>query len=157
MYLYYIMEQEEINPKIYTNKLNEINSNIILLLDEFKTVYVNSKIHPANEEVQQRYEKMTDNINLLQSKLFAISNETQSSINDINEKLLKINESIQKEKKQNRKLKRHLGIAENKSNSAEEMYDDYKELYNVKYLRNWGLFLSMLIGIYTISKVYKKN
>jgi hypothetical protein len=37
------------------------------------------------------------------------------------------------------------------------MINDYREIYDIKYLRNWGLFLSTIICIYTISVVYKKQ
>ena len=37
------------------------------------------------------------------------------------------------------------------------MISDYKEVYDIKYLRNWGLFLTTIIGLVTIGTVYKKQ
>jgi hypothetical protein len=36
------------------------------------------------------------------------------------------------------------------------MISDYKEIYNIRYLRNWALGISILIGIITIGNIYKK-
>jgi hypothetical protein len=36
------------------------------------------------------------------------------------------------------------------------MIDDYREIYETRYLRNWGLLLSTGIVLITISKLLKK-
>ena len=54
-------------------------------------------------------------------------------------------------------FKKQLGIVESTNNSAYEMINDYKEIYNIKYLRNWALILSTFLCIYTISIVFKKQ
>ena len=62
-----------------------------------------------------------------------------------------------KDKKINRELKRKLGIIEQNGNSSEELIDDYSEMYDMGYLRNWGLFLSILVVGISISKIYKPS
>lgn len=140
----------------YLNNLNEINGSINLLLDEFKQVYVMYKMYPTNEEVQQRYQNMISNFEKMQSDLFSISNNVQVDINNINNLLIYLNELIEKEKKINKELKLQLGIVESTNNSSYKMIDNYKEIYNIKYLRNWGLILSTILCIYTISIIYRK-
>ena len=141
----------------YLNKLNELNGSVNLLLDEFKQVYVMYKMYPTNEEIQQQYQNMILNIEKIQSDLFSISNNVQVDINTINTLLLQLNTLIKKEKETNTEFKKQLGIVESTNNSAYEMINDYKEIYNIKYLRNWALILSTFLSIYTISIVFKKQ
>lgn len=143
-------------PEEYINKLDELSGGVNLLLDEFKKIYIIAKMHPNNEDIQDRYQDMISNINQLQAKMFSVSNDVQVNINDINQKMLSLNLMIEKERNKNKELRKKLGMVEHKNNSASEMISDYKEIYDIKYLRNWGLFLSTIICIFAISSVYKK-
>lgn len=145
------------NYKKYMNKITELNGSIGLLLDEFKEIYVLANMHPTNEEIQQRYQTMTSNIERIQAEVFSMSNNIQFDINEINKKLVEYNLLIQKERELNRNLKSKLGIIEHKNNAASEMISDFKEIYNIKYLRNWSLFLSIIICIVSIKSIYKSQ
>jgi len=59
------------------------------------------------------------------------------------------------ERDKNKKLRQKLGMVEDKNNSSLEMINDYKEIYQINYLRNWALFLSTIICIFTIKTIYK--
>lgn len=144
------------NPTDYVNRLEELNGGVNILLDEFKKVYIIARMHPNNEDIQEQYQNMISNLNELQSKLFSTSNDVQVNIDDINKKMIELDLFIRKERQINKKLKIKLGIVEEKNNSASEMIDDYMEIYNMKYLRNWSLFLSTIICLFTISVIYKK-
>jgi len=155
------LENENINfnlkkPEDYTNKLDELNGGVNLLLDEFKKIYVLAKMHPNNEDIQSRYQDMISNINHMQAKLFSISNDIQVNINNINQKMLELDRLITVERDKNKELRKKLGMVEHKNISSLEMINDYKKVYDIKYLRNWGLFLSTIICIFTISVVFKK-
>lgn len=144
-------------PEEYINKLNELDGGINLILDEFKKIYVLANMHPNNEDIQDRYQDMISNINQLQAKLFTVSNDVQVNINDINQKMLALDVLIRKEREKNKQLRKKLGIVEHKNNSASEMISDYRDIYDMKYLRNWSLFLSTIICIFSIGIVYKKT
>jgi hypothetical protein len=62
---------------------------------------------------------------------------------------------IKEERKTNRRLRAKLGIVEPKINASSELISDYMEMYDSGYLRNWGLFLSILAVIAIISKMYR--
>jgi hypothetical protein len=83
-----------------------------------------------------------------------MSNNIKIKINNINEKLLKLDVLIKEEKDKNKKLKKQLGMVEGQNISASEMITDYGEIYDRNYLRNWGLFISTIICIYTIRSMY---
>jgi len=134
-------------PQRYINKLDQFNRRIEFLLDEFIKSYVMARMYPNNEDVQQRYENVTSNITKLQGNLFSMSN-------NINEKLLKLDVLIKEEKGKNKKLRKQLGMVEDQNISASEMITDYGQIYDRNYLRNWGLFISTIICIYTIRSLY---
>lgn len=142
-------------PQQYTEQLEQLNGSIDLLLSDFRKNYVMSKMNPESEDIQQQYSNSVANINQVQSKSFTISNDIQSNIDQISKKLLEVNLLIDIERKRNVELKKKLGMVTDKNNAATEMIYNYKQMYNENYLRNWALFLSITICIYTISKVYK--
>jgi hypothetical protein len=73
---------------------------------------------------------------------------------------IKINKSIPIETAKSiisitkKKLKRNLGIVEHKTNTATEMIDDYKEIYNERYLRNWAMGISIVSGFLVIKWIF---
>ena len=144
-----------VNQEQYINKLNEINGGVSMLLDEFKKIYVITKMHPKNEEYKQNYENVVSAFTQIQSKLFSITNDVQVNINDLNKKLHELDVLIKIEKKVNKELKQKLGMVEIENNSSSEMIYDYKNIYNSKYLQNWALVLSIILCIITIGITYK--
>jgi len=156
------MENEYVNnnfvkPEQFNENLNELNGTVDLLLDEFKKIYVISKMNPANQEYQQQYANMVAGLNQIQSKLFSMSNDVQVNIERINKAMIAFDIQIKKERVKNRELKIKLGVAENKTSVASEMIDDYTQIYDERYLRNWALGLSTIICIITIGLTFKKQ
>lgn len=154
------LENEDINlnfknPEEYINKLDEFNGGMDLLLDEFKKIHVTAKLDPENEDIQAKYQDIISNINQLQLKLFPLSNDIQANVDDMNKKLSELDRLIRIERDKNKKLRQKLGMVEDKQNTSLEMISDYKEIYQIKYLRNWALFLSTIICLFTIKTIYK--
>ena len=141
----------------YKEKINELDSGVNLLLDEFKKLYVITKMYPNNEEYQTLYQNIINNLESVLSKLFSISNDVQVNIDKLNKKLFEFDNLIRSEREKNKELKIKLGIVENKSNAAFEMISDYKDIYAKRYLRNWSLLLSSIICIVAIGTIYKKQ
>ena len=141
---------------VFTEKIIELDSGIDVLLDEFKKLYVIVNMHPANQEYQQQYQTIVSNLSSVLSKMFSVSNNIQVDIDNINKKLLDYDILIKNEKKKNTELKKQLGIVENQNNAASEMITDYKDIYDKRYLRNWSLILSSIIGLLAIGVIYKK-
>jgi|688.fasta_scaffold31010_3 CII-binding regulator of phage lambda lysogenization HflD len=151
------IDENFMKPEQFDEKLDVLNGSVNLLLDEFKKIYVISKMHPANQEYQQQYANMVAGLNQLQSKLFSASNDVQVNIDKINKAMMTLDNRIRKEREKNRELKLKLGIVENKSNASSEMIDNYKQIYDEQYLRNWALGLSTIICIMTIGSIFKKQ
>jgi hypothetical protein len=52
-------------------------------------------------------------------------------------------------------LKEELARMYELSEGSSELINDYKQLYNLKYTRNWGIFLSILFSCYVMSIIFK--
>lgn len=145
------------NPNQFNEKIKQLEESVNLVLDEFKKIYVLSKMYPENQEYQQQYENMIGGLNQIQSKLFTLDNDVQINIDKLNKAMITLDIEIKREREKNKNLKKKLGIVENKTNASSEMINNYNEIYDIRYLRNWALTLSTIICIITISSVFKKQ
>ena len=141
----------------YKDKIIELDSGVNFLLDEFKKLYVITKMNPTNQEYQTQYQNIINSLASILSKLFSVSNDVQVNIDTINKKMIELDALIRQEKEKNIELKSKLGIVENKNNASSEMISDYKNIYDKRYLRNWSLVLSSIFCIMAIGTMYKKQ
>ena len=139
----------------FRQKIATMNSQLPAMLDDFKKYYVLFNKTPDYPEYQQMFQNIQSNLNKMNSDLFMLSNDVQSNTDTMNKTLFKLDASIKEEKIKNRRLKTKLGIVEHKINASSELISDYMEIYDSGYLRNWGLFLSILAVIGIISKIYR--
>ena len=155
---------KEINKKIFNNLLTPIEftqqleilqSQLPAILNDFKKYYVFFNKNPEYPEYQQMFQNIKSNLNNINSNLFTLSNDIDQNIDKINNLFFNLDVLIKKERKKNRELKKKLGIVENKNNAASELIYDYKEIYNSEYVRNWALFLSIIVINLTIFKTFK--
>lgn len=145
-----ILNSENINdnfkkPEVLRRKLNTLDETLPPILDDFKKYYVFFNKNPEYPEYQSLFENIKGNLNTTNSELFLLSNQVESSSDEINKQLFDLNILIQREKEKNRELKRQLGIVDEKKNAANELISDYKNIYESAYLQNWSLFFSILI------------
>jgi 6-pyruvoyl-tetrahydropterin synthase len=139
----------------FTNNLNALQQKIRPILDDFQKYYVFYNKNPEYPDYQSMFDKVKGQITQVCSDLFTLENNVDANIDKINKALVELNLLIKEEKKKNRELKRKLGIAETENNAASELIDNYTEMYEEGYLRNWGLGISILFAGLIISKVYK--
>ncbi len=155
-----ILDDQDINmdfnkPDVLNEKLKTLNEQFPAILDEYKNYYVFFNKDPEDQEYQNHFENITSNLKKVFSNLFILSNDVDNSTQEINKNLIDINVLIQKKKDINRRLKSKLGVVENKNAASTELISDYKSMYNSEYLRNWALFLSIVIIGTAISKINK--
>ena len=143
------------HTKIFTQKLEALQSQLPSILEDFKKYYVFYNKNPEYPEYQQLFQNIKNNLNSINTQLFTLSNDVQSSIDKLNEDFSRIDVLIKTAKEKNMTLKQKLGIVEHKNNAAYELITDYKQMYETGYLRNWGLFFSIVIVGTTIAKIYK--
>lgn len=144
-------------PSQFIQNLETLQSQLSPILDEFKKYYVFYNKNPDYPEYQTNFQNIKGNLNTINSQLFTLSNSVQSNTDELNKKLFGLDLLIKKEREINKKLKRKLGIVENKNNAASELILDYKTMYDSGYLRNWALFFAtILVGI-SIKNIFKQN
>jgi DNA repair exonuclease SbcCD ATPase subunit len=147
------LERNLMNVKTLRTQLSEIESKLPSLLDQFKTNYVLYHNETDNEEYFQAYINIKNNVEKLNKDLTNIENNIENNTIELNTRMEQLNLMIQEERKKNRELKFKLGLTENKYNSSEEMINDYVEMYNIDYLKNF----TMIIGILGLSAFLYKN
>ena len=141
----------------YTNRLETLKSQTPAILSDYKTYYVLYNGNTANTEYKRLFDNINGNLVTLESRFATLSNDVQKDINEINKQLVSLNTLIENEKTTYKNINLKLGIAEHKNNASTELISDYKQMYEYGYLRNWGLFFSIVFACYAISKVSKTN
>jgi len=149
------IKKQFVQSNKFTQELNNLRSQLPTMISDFKKYYVFYNKNPEYQEYQTMFENIKGNLTNISGKLFTLSNEVQGNIDKINITFSQQDDFIKKEKDKNSKLKAKLGIIEDKSNASFELISNYKDIYNSHYLRNWGIFLSTLVIMSTITKVYK--
>ena len=142
------------NPKNYIEKIITLKQQLPHILDDFIKYFVLYNKDPNYPGYQSTFENNKSNLNKLSSSLFMISNDVEVNIDNINNLYKTLDILIKKERAKNRELKRKLGIVEHKSNAADEMITNFREIYESEYLRNWGLFGCIIVGGLLIKNVY---
>ena len=150
------IESENTNiSKTFLNKLNILKEQLPSILDDFKKYYVFYNKNPENNEYQQMFENIKTNLNSINSQLFIIKNNVQTKTNEINKNMISLNKIIQNDKKINTDLKNKIRSVYGKNYSTSELIDDYNKMYDIEYLRNWALFLNIIVVCSVVSFVFK--
>jgi hypothetical protein len=139
----------------FTQKLETLQSQLPSILSDYQKYYRFYNTNPENQEYQQMFQNIKGNLNDINAQLFTLSNDVQSNTNKLNSKLFALDVLIRREKKKNNDLKKQLGMSN--VEVSDILIDEYKEIYQSGYLRNWALFLSILIILGTIAKIYKSK
>ena len=129
----------------FSSKIKTLEEKIHPILEDFKKYFVFNKLNPEYTEYQQMFDNIKNNLQTISSDLFMIINNVESKTEEINHKLLIIDLEIKKEKDKNKKLKKQMGLVYNENNGSNEMIDDFKKMYNNNYLKNWALFIGIII------------
>jgi hypothetical protein len=144
-----------IKPDIFLSQINTLVEKLPFILDDFIKYYIFYNTNPEVDEYQQMFENIKGNLQKINSELYAKSNNVDESTSDINKQLFKINILIKKEKQKNKILKRKLGIIENKYEGSDELISNYKEMYNLQYLKNFALFIGLVLACGLMAKNFK--
>ncbi len=140
-------------PDIFLSQINALKEKLPPILDDFIKYYIFYNKNPEYNEYQQIFENIKGNLQKINSELFMTTNNIEKGVENINDRLQKIDKLIAKEKIKNQKLKRKLGIVEKKYNGSDELISDYKDIYNLDYLKNFALFYGIvLMGGVLVSK-----
>jgi len=142
-------------PDSFREKIKILQEQLPSILDDFKKSYVLYNKNPEFDEYKNMFDNMKQNLEHLISQVFTTTNNNDASIEDINKKMKTLNILITKEREENRILKLKLGIVETKQDGSNIMINNYTDMYNNDYLKNWALFLGIIILCIILTKFKK--
>jgi len=142
---------------VFLSKIQTLQDQQSPVLDDFKKYYVFYNKNPEYDEYHKMFDNINSNIHTINSSLSSVITDVNSNTEDINKKLEILNVFIRREKAKNRQLKRKLGRAEEKQNGSDEMVSNYKELYEIEYLRNWAMLLGTIVLSFALFKSRKQS
>jgi len=142
---------------VFLSKIQTLQDQLSPVLDDFKKYYVFYNKNPEYDEYHKMFDNINSNIHTINSSLSSVIIDVNSNTEDINKKMEILNVFIRREKAKNRQLKRKLGRAEEKQNGSDEMVSNYKELYEIEYLRNWAMLLGTIVLSFALFKTRKQS
>jgi len=145
---------ETVQTSDFNNKIRTLQEKLPAILDDFEKYYVFFNKNPTYSEYEKIYENLKNNLNTISNELVTITNDVDKNTKNIGEFLLKINQSIEKEKNKNIKLKSIESNINNSYNGSQIMIDEYKEIYNSKYYNNIFMFIGIIISGTALVKVF---
>lgn len=134
-----------INPDSLTEMLN-INYNPLLL-----------DASNAFNEKSSIFLTLKSNLNKNILNLFNAYTVLGTDSSILTDNLANIKDQLNTLKINNVSLKKELDRIYDIGKDSTELINDYKELYNINYSRNWGMFLSILFSCYVLSMIFKSK
>ena len=137
----------------YRTRVDDLQKQMPSVLDDYKKIYVEYNKSPENN--QRSYDTIGGNLTNLNVQLRKIQVEVDADITNFNNDMSEINKKISDNKNKNIEYKELLGDTTYKSNSADIMYNDYKELYESAYLKNWALLMGVIVSVALTIRTFK--
>jgi len=134
-------------------KLESIEGQLKPMLNEYKEYYILHNKEPDNEEYENYYQNISTNIEQLKNKLYEINKTVDENNNKLSNNLTTINTKINNVREKNDVLKNGLTYTEDEYNTSEEMIEDFVNIYNLMYMKNF----SLLIGVIGLGIFMKKH
>jgi hypothetical protein len=141
----------------YLTTIKTLEEKLPSILDDFKKYYVFFNKNPNYDEYRRIFENLKSNLSEIESDLFNLSNKLDINIIDTSKELLKYNKLIEQERKRNIKLNSKVSQYDNTYNGSKQLITNYKEMYNLNYLKNIFIFLGIILSIVLLLKVFAKK
>ena len=142
-------------PTVFSQKLKELAQKLSPVYESFEKSFILHHKDENDNEYKQIYEGDKRNLEGIVNDGFILENDITNNILHLNRNLEKLYVEIEILKKENKRLTRKAILLNNGVNATDEMIDNYKEFYEIQYLRNWAVVLAIIVVVITISKVFK--
>lgn len=133
--------------------LNGLNDNISDAGVAFQFVQQS----PYNNQYVENLTTLKNIINTKINALLEIDNYLLTSIPELNSSITNLKKSIIEIETKNKADLVELQTINQSKNSAKELIYNYKQMYYVHFLRNWGILLSIIISLFVISTIFKSR
>ena len=151
------MEQPQLigQSNQFNEKINTIKSQFFSALDDFKKYYVYYNKNPEVNEFQNYYVNSKSQLQSMSRDLFLTTTNIDKNIENLDNKMVSISEQLDDEKKLNKEMMKLIANLENTQNGSEILIDDSKTKYNEQYLKNWEIFIGIILVSILIGKLFK--
>lgn len=143
--------------KSFNEKITNINSQFFSALDDFKKYYVYFNKNPEVNEFQNFYENSKGQLQTISKNLFVVTNDIDSSIVKLDNKMSSISVKLEDEKNLNKEMMDILTNLQNTQNGSEILIDDSKTKYNEQYYKNIQIIVGIFIVSGLLASLFKKN
>lgn len=137
----------------FLSQLDDLNSKLRPILDDYEKYYVFYHKNPEYTEYQNMFDNITKNLQKEYTQQAQLKTDIQTGTNYLSDQFKELDKNIEREKEKNKKLQKKLGIAESKYNGSAEMIEDFKHEYNMYYMKNFGILAGILMISYTVAKL----
>ena len=134
-----------INPDSLSTMLN-INYN--------QTLIDATNAFDSNSE---NFVTLKSTLNLYVSNLFEKYNTLIADSQLLPSNLTSLKSQLDTLKINNESLKQELDHIYELGDGSDELINDYKQVYNINYTRNWGIFASIFFSWYMLSTIFKSK
>lgn len=134
--------------------IKNIQEKLPAILDDFKKYYIFYNKNPTYTEYQTMFENLKGNLNSINSELFKITNSVEKNTQEFSNKFSELNKLITNEKNKNIKLKSVYDKINDNFHGSKIMIDEYKQIYNEKYVNNIFIFIGIIVNVIILAKVF---
>jgi hypothetical protein len=142
------------DPKIFFEKLDELKDKLIPVFESFEKSFILYHNNLDDNEYEQIFNNDKANLEGIISDQFLLENTVTTTINQVNADLARLYMEIEILKKENQYLKKSVKAFDQRANTTDEMFDNHKEFYEIQYLRNWAITLSIVISLGIMTSMF---
>ena len=139
----------------YNEKLNNLSSTFLSVLDDFKKYYVFTHKNPNVNEYQNYFLNNKSQLQNINKEVILISNDIKKDIEKIDYAVTRINAQLSDEKELNGELIKLVQNLKNSNNGSSMLLDETTTIYNNQYLLNLELGVCIFILLILIGKNLK--
>jgi hypothetical protein len=108
-------------------------------------------------EFQNYYSNSKGQLQNLSRDLFVTTNNIDKTIEALDKTMSSISVKLDNEKKLNKEMMKLVASLENTQNGSEILIDDSKTIYNEQYIKNWEIFIGILVVSLILGKLFKNK
>jgi hypothetical protein len=151
------MSDSTTTPAQYSAKIQVYTEQFPIILDNFKTAYINHNKTPEYEEYTQLYDTNKAALNTVNGQLFSTINDIQKNIDILNKNTMATDTKLMSLKDNNKKLVQKMTQIRGSNNGAKEMINNSKELYKTQYTINVSIFVGILLICIMMYHIFRSS
>ena len=135
----------------YSNRLNILKKRNNSSLERFEEIYPYFKVYKDSNKYQIKMESVKTEINSVNSDIFLMENEIDKKILSINEMIQRLNKQLKNEKKKNDILKKKKKNLEKGVLTSNQLFEDSLQTYQTNVL---DIFLYLFAYLFICKNIY---